>query len=422
MEHREAGERDRMPLRHRAENILAGRMAFSLMIVAFYLLGRNLQIPWTIRSDEAMNGIQGLSLEILGNSRSRTSLFSLGLMPWVTSMIIVQVFQKLSRDRHEKKSPAKANRIMLILTMVIAVLQAGINAAEMEYKSFPGISRTVLQVLTAVVLIAGSFAIKWLSNRNTEWGVGGQGLLIAINTLGSFGRTGAAFRNEVFSAESVGEAVLLTGKAALLILVILILLLAMEGAEFRTTVRRVTINNRYADDDYIAVRLNPVGTMPVMYVMSVFTLPYYGLKLLDRMMPNRAWIQRGMQILNLNAASGVIIFAVVLWGLTVVLSEIFVGPEDIADSLMRQGDYLDDLEPGRQTRSYLAGQTRIAAFFSAAVTGALVLPMLWFHAVRGSFSSFYMAPMTVMILAGMVMSILEEVKVYRTMEQYRPFL
>lgn len=411
-----------MPLRHRTENILAGRMAFSLMIVAFYLLGRNLQIPWTIRSDEAMNGIQGLSLEILGNSRSRTSLFSLGLMPWVTSMIIVQVFQKLSRDRHEKKSPAKANRIMLILTMVIAVLQAGINAAEMEYKSFPGISRTVLQVLTAVVLIAGSFAIKWLSNRNTEWGVGGQGLLIAINTLGSFGRTGAAFRNEVFSAESVGEAVLFTGKAALLILVILILLLAMEGAEFRTTVRRVTINNRYADDDYIAVRLNPVGTMPVMYVMSVFTLPYYGLKLLDRMMPNRAWIQRGMQILNLNAASGVIIFAVVLWGLTVVLSEIFVGPEDIADSLMRQGDYLDDLEPGRQTRSYLAGQTRIAAFFSAAVTGALVLPMLWLHAVRGTFSSFYMAPMTVMIPAGMVMSILEEVKVYRTMEQYRPFL
>ena len=411
-----------MPLRHRTENILAGRMAFSLMIVAFYLLGRNLQIPWTIRSDEAMNGIQGLSLEILGNSRSRTSLFSLGLMPWVTSMIIVQVFQKLSRDRHEKKSPAKANRIMLILTMVIAVLQAGINAAEMEYKSFPGISRTVLLVLTAVVLIAGSFAIKWLSNRNTEWGVGGQGLLIAINTLGSFGRTGAAFRNEVFSAESVREAVLLTGKAALLILVILILLLAMEGAEFRTTVRRVTINNRYADDDYIAVRLNPVGTMPVMYVMSVFTLPYYGLKLLDRMMPNRAWIQRGMQILNLNAASGVIIFAVVLWGLTVVLSEIFVGPEDIADSLMRQGDYLDDLEPGRQTRSYLAGQTRIAAFFSAAVTGALVLPMLWLHAVRGSFSSFYMAPMTVMILAGMVMSLLEEVKVYRTMEQYRPFL
>lgn len=411
-----------MPLRHRTENILAGRMAFSLMIVAFYLLGRNLQIPWTIRSDEAMNGIQGLSLEILGNSRSRTSLFSLGLMPWVTSMIIVQVFQKLSRDRHEKKSPAKANRIMLILTMVIAVLQAGINAAEMEYKSFPGISRTVLLVLTAVVLIAGSFAIKWLSNRNTEWGVGGQGLLIAINTLGSFGRTGAAFRNEVFSAESVREAVLLTGKAALLILVILILLLAMEGAEFRTTVRRVTINNRYADDDYIAVRLNPVGTMPVMYVMSVFTLPYYGLKLLDRMMPNRAWIQRGMQILNLNAKSGVIIFAVVLWGLTVVLSEIFVGPEEIADSLMRQGDYLDDLEPGRQTRSYLAGQTRIAAFFSAAVTGVLVLPMLWLHAVRGSFSSFYMAPMTVMILAGMVMSLLEEVKVYRTMEQYRPFL
>lgn len=411
-----------MPLRHRTENILAGRMAFSLMIVAFYLLGRNLQIPWTIRSDEAMNGIQGLSLEILGSSRSRTSLFSLGLMPWVTSMIIVQVFQKLSRDRHEKKSPAKANRIMLILTMVIAVLQAGINAAEMEYKSFPGISRTVLLVLTAVVLIAGSFAIKWLSNRNTEWGVGGQGLLIAINTLGSFGRTGAAFRNEVFSAESVREAVLLTGKAALLILVILILLLAMEGAEFRTTVRRVTINNRYADDDYIAVRLNPVGTMPVMYVMSVFTLPYYGLKLLDRMMPNRAWIQRGMQILNLNAKSGVIIFAVVLWGLTVVLSEIFVGPEEIADSLMRQGDYLDDLEPGRQTRSYLAGQTRIAAFFSAAVTGVLVLPMLWLHAVRGSFSSFYMAPMTVMILAGMVMSLLEEVKVYRTMEQYRPFL
>lgn len=422
MKREKAGQQARMPARHRTENILAGRMAFSLIIVAFYLFGRNLQIPWTVRSGETVNGIQGLSLEILGNSRSRTSLFSLGLMPWVTSMIIVQVFQRLTRERHEKKSPARANRVMLILTIVIAVLQAGINAAEMEYKAYPGVGRTALCVLTALILIAGSFVIKWLSNRNTEWGVGGQGLLIAINTLGSFGRTGTVFLNRISSAGSAGAAVLLTGKAVLGILVILIPLLVMEGAEFRTTVRRVTINNQYAEDDYIAIRLNPVGTMPVMYVMSVFTLPYYGLKLLNRMMPGKAWIRRGLEILNLNAVSGVIIFAVVLWVLTILLSEIFVGPEDIADSLMRQGDYLDNLEPGRPTKSYLARQTRIAAFFSAAVTSALVLPMLWLHAKRGSFASFYTVPMTIMILAGMVMSILEEMQVYRTMEQYRPFL
>lgn len=406
-----------------SHRLLLGRASYALLIMAVYLLGRTIQIPWVVPEiADTQEGIQGLVASILGSSRDKTSLFSLGLMPWIAAMVVVQVFQHLTKDRKEKRSQARANWVMLILAAGIAALQAWMNAADMEYHSVSGVSPGTLQVMTALLLLAGSFVIKWLSDRNTQWGIGGQGLLIVINTLGSLARMVVSYLATAFVAESMQGLIKKLLIGALTCLVITTMMLFMEGTEFRTTVRRVLINNQYADRDYIAIRMNPVGTMPVMYVMSIFTVPYYALKLLDRLRPGTAWVQRGLRDLNLNTVPGVIIFGVILWLLTMVLAAIFVQPGEIAENLRRQGDFLDSIEPGKPTVRYLTGQTRIASVLSAAVSSALVLPMLYIHAKWGSYSAFYTMPMTVMILAGMVMSILEELKVYRTMEQYRMFL
>ncbi len=276
--------------------------------------------------------------------------------------------------------------------------------------------------MTAALLLTGSFVIKWLSDRNTQWGIGGQGLLIAINTMGSLARMALSYLTTAYIAGGLYELreKLLIG--TLTCLVITIVMLLMEGTEFRTTVRRVLINNRYAEKDYVAIRMNPVGTMPVMYVMSILTVPYYALKLLDHLRPGQEWVQQGLRDLDLNTVPGVAVFGVILWLLTMVLAAIFVQPGEIAENLQRQGDYLDGIEPGKPTARHLTRQTRTAAVVSAAVSSALVLPMLYVHARWGSYSAVYTMPMTVMLLVGMVMSILEERKVYCTMEQYRMFL
>ena len=186
--------------------------------------------------------------------------------------------------------------------------------------------------------------------------------------------------------------------------------------------RRIGINNLYAADDYIAIRLTPAGTMPVMYVMSFFTLPYYVLLILRIFLPGSAWIDEGLSVLNLNQTAGVWIFGGLLLVLTVVLSVIMVGPGEIARNLEQQGDYLDYMEPGRETALHLFGQTVTAALFSGVVTWLLVIPPLFARAAQGSSSGLYMAPMTIMVAAGMAAELLEEAKVYRTMESYRPFL
>ncbi len=399
------------------------REAYALLITGVYLLGRTIPIPWVVPAvTDVQDGIQGLVAGILGSSRDKTSLFSLGLMPWIAAMVVVQVFQHLTSDRKEKRSQARANRITVILAMGIAVLQAWMNAGEMEYRAVDGISKGTLQVMTAALLLTGSFVIKWLSDRNTQWGIGGQGLLIAINTLGSLARMALSYLTTAYIAGGLYELreKLLIG--TLTCLVIAIVMLLMEGTEFRTTVRRVLINNRYAEKDYVAIRMNPVGTMPVMYVMSILTVPYYALKLLDHLRPGQEWVQQGLRDLDLNTVPGVAVFGVILWLLTMVLAAIFVQPGEIAENLQRQGDYLDGIEPGKPTARHLTRQTRTAAVVSAAVSSALVLPMLYVHARWGSYSAVYTMPMTVMLLVGMVMSILEERKVYCTMEQYRMFL
>ena len=402
----------------RGHSILRGRIEYSALIVLVYLLGRSIPIPWVVyqEPENVGNGIQALIGSFLGSSISTTSLFSLGLTPWVTAMVVVSVFQKTVQDKTQKRSPGQSNRKILVLASFLAVVQALIGAGKMQYRPYGNLWVTELWLLTAAVLVGGSFLIRWLVGRNTAWGVGGQALIILVNILGNL-RTMAA---EVIRTAGERPVRLLLILAAGLVIVLAMLFL--EGGEFRNTVRRIGINNLYAADDYIAIRLTPAGTMPVMYVMSFFTLPYYVLLVLRIFLPGSAWIDEGLSVLNLNQTAGVWIFGGLLLVLTVVLSVIMVGPGEIARNLEQQGDYLDYMEPGRETALHLFGQTVTAALFSGVVTWLLVIPPLFVRAAQGSSSGLYMAPMTIMVAAGMAAELLEEARVYRTMESYRPFL
>ena len=402
----------------RGHSILRGRIEYSALIVLLYLLGRSIPIPWVVyqEPENVGNGIQALIGSFLGSSISTTSLFSLGLTPWVTAMVVVSVFQKTVQDKTQKRSPGQSNRKILVLASFLAVVQALIGAGKMQYRPYGNLRATELWLLTAVVLVGGSFLIRWLVGRNTAWGIGGQALIILVNILGNL-RTMAA---EVIRTAGERPVRLLLILAAGLVIVLAMLFL--EGGEFRNTVRRIGINNLYAADDYIAIRLTPAGTMPVMYVMSFFTLPYYVLLVLRIFLPGSAWIDEGLSVLNLNQTAGVWIFGGLLLVLTVVLSVIMVGPGEIARNLEQQGDYLDYMEPGRETALHLFGQTVTAALFSGVVTWLLVIPPLFARAAQGSSSGLYMAPMTIMVAAGMAAELLEEARVYRTMESYRPFL
>ena len=402
----------------REHSILRGRIEYSVLIVLVYLLGRSIPIPWVVyqEPENVGNGIQALIGSFLGSSISTASLFSLGLTPWVTAMVVVSVFQKTVQDKTQKRSPGQSNQKILVLASFLAVVQALISAGKMQYRPYGNLRVTELWLLTAAVLVGGSFLIRWLVGRNTAWGIGGQALIILVNILGNL-RTMAA---ELIRTAGERPARLLLILAAGLVIVLAMLFL--EGGEFRNTVRRIGINNLYAADDYIAIRLTPAGTMPVMYVMSFFTLPYYALIVLRIFLPGSAWIDEGLSVLNLNQTVGVWIFGGLLLVLTVVLSVIMVGPGEIARNLEQQGDYLDYMEPGRETALHLFGQTVTAALFSGVVTWLLVIPPLFVRAVQGSSSGLYMAPMTIMVATGMAAEILEEARVYRTMESYRPFL
>ena len=428
--------------------ILRERMAYSGILMLVYLLGRSIPIPWVEyqRAEPAGEGIQAVAMSFLGSSTGKTSLFSLGLMPWVTAMVMVTVFQKTAADKTEKKSPGRANRITLSLALLFAVGQSLVQAAGMTYRPWGNLRVTDLWLLTSAVLIGGSCLIRWLVGRNQTYGVGGQTLIILVNILGNLKTTASEVLQSLFEVAgagsgpqgaqadrhdfwgitvSAGQAGQMAGivlAAAGAFLAVCAVMVFLEGAEFRNTVRRVGINNLYAQDDYIAIRLFPAGTMPVMYVMSLFTIPYYVLRILQLFWPDRAWMEQGIAVLNLNNTAGVLIFGGFLLALTAVLSMIFVSPGEIARNLEQQGDYIDYLEPGRETAWRLRGETLTAAFIGGMSSCLLMIPPLLVRAWTGSRSGIYMAPMTVMVAAGMALELLEEAKVYRTMENYRPFL
>ncbi len=418
------GSRNRSNCKRENDHILRGRMLYSVCIVLVYILGRSIPIPWAVQAERPAygSGVQALIGSFLGSSVSSASVFSLGLTPWVTSMVLVSVFQKTVEDKTQPKSPVLANRATLLLATVLAILQAGISAGNLQYRAWGDLRPAELQVMTTAVLVTGSFLIRWLVGRNTSWGIGGQSLLILVNVLGNLRVVLAEYTGAAAAADTGWKTagMLIAGMGAVILIYLIMVLL--EGGEFRNTVRRVGINNKYAEDDYLAIRLMPVGTMPVMYVMSFFTLPYYVLLILNVFLPGREWIEKGLAVLNLNQTAGVFLFGGILLVLTTVLALIFVGPGEIARSLERQGDFLDYMEPGKETARRLRGQTLAAALLSGAATWVMIIPPLLVRAMRGADSGIYMAPMTIMMAAGMAAELLEEAKVYKAMESYEPFM
>lgn len=335
---------------------LIQKMFFTLIIMAIYLIGRELPL-YGVNLDayEALRGnTEDLIMQTIGGDRYKTSILALGISPFMFSTLFVQMAVAFKNaDSKSHTSPKKVTRATLNLMLVWACIQAYFTANSTFYIYEGGVELTIAKLISAAQMVTGAFVILWLATRNGKYGIGGQTILIYVNILDSVVNT--VRYTKLADLKLIGT----------ISVVALLFTIIFENTEYRIPMQRISIHNIYSDKNYIPIKLNPIGMMPVMFSSAFFALPVYVLSALNSLLPENETISYLHDNMNTSCTLGIGVYIVVLYVITIVFSFVFISPKNLAESLQKSGDSITGLRAGKKTRRYIGIRVFIISIFSA---------------------------------------------------------
>lgn len=396
----------------RKDSILKYKLLYTALVLFIYLLGKNLPLYGIELSAYANQTLDTATLLIQAISGDvyRRSVFALGISPYMMASILVQMVVAFrSADAKARISPKKKNYIMLELTLIFALFQAVLQVRNLSF-AVTGQRLMLAQVVSVVEMIAGAMIILWLSEQNKKYGVGGQTALIFVNIL-----EGIVAILTKGSMESLVIPLLIS-------LIVIMIMVILENAEKRIPVQRISIHNIYADKNYLAIKLNPIGVMPVMFSTAFFMLPQLLVTGLEWLFPGQETIIWWQENLVLTKPLGVIVYIVILYALTIGFSRVFLNPTETTEQFLKSGDSLVGIHAGRDTKRYLSRNiTRISLFSATALSLCLSVPMVM--QLNGYMDNSLSAlPTSIMMLTGIWSNLYREVLSIRDMDAYEPFI
>jgi preprotein translocase subunit SecY len=408
---------------------LRARLLYTFGIILLYRLGKYVSLPGIDPSqlsqlkNQTSSGIMGLLDMFSGGAFSQASVFALGIMPYISASIVVQLlgivfpyFQKLQKEGESGRR--KMNQYTRYLTVGILLLQAPtylVNLhAQLPASAFI-LTGTFFTVSSVIILTAGTIFVMWLGEKITDKGIGnGISLIIMI---GIIARLPANF---VFEAgvrlNGAGGMVGLVVEILFLFVVILGTILLVQGTR-RVPVqyaRRIVGNKQYGGvRQYIPLKVNAAGVMPIIFAQAIMMLPI---------------IIAGYS----NSGSGFIVAFSNMYGfwynlVTAILIILFtyfytaitINPVQMAEDMKKNGGFIPGIKPGRKTVEFLDSiMSRITlpgSFFLAIVA---ILPSIAVKAtVSPQFAQFY-GGTTLLILVGVILDTLQQIESHLLMRHY----
>ena len=366
---------------------LRARLLFVLFALLVYRIGTHIPVPG-INPDQLRNlfeanqgGVLDLFNMFSGGALERMSILALGVMPYITSSIIMNLVTMMYPALNQLRKEGQAGRRKITQytrygTFLIALIQGIALTGTLAAQGLAFISDFGFWFVSVVTLVTGALFMMWLGEQITERGVGnGISLLIFAGIVSGF--PGAV--GQSFEAARQGDIniIALLGVAIIGIAIVGFVVFVESGQ------RRVTVN--YAKRQQgrrtyqpqstpLPFKINMAGVIPAIFASSLLLAPasiaqWFG------QAPNMGWLQEVALILSPGRPLYIMLFAGGIIFFSFFYTAIMMDPKEIADNLKRQGAYVPGIRPGQQTASYLDDViTRLTLFGSIYVTAVCLLP------------------------------------------------
>ncbi len=417
---------------------LKARILTTLGLLLVYRLGSFVVLPGIIPSElidsnlqsQTSGGVMGLLDMFSGGAFSNASIFALGIMPYISASIVVQLmgiavpyFQRLQREG--ESGHRKINQITRYLTVVILILQGFAYLANLNVQvpasAFAVDPTGILFKLTSIVLLAaGTMFVMWLGERITDRGIGnGISLIIMIGIIARLPHSAVAeFASRIGVDSTNGGPVMLLIELVILFFVFAGTILLVQGTR-RIPVqyaKRIVGNKQYGGvRQYIPLKVNAAGVMPIIFAQAIMFIPITVAGFVDSESATGFAAVFG----NFEGFWYNFTFAVLIIVFTYFYTAITINPTQMAEDMKRNGGFIPGIKPGRKTVEYIDSVmskiTLPGSFFLAMVA---ILPAFAMMAgVESSFAQFY-GGTSLLILVGVVLDTLQQVESHLLMRHY----
>lgn len=395
-------------------NFFVPKFLWTMFILITYMIGSAIPIPLGGTMAEAKsNYVLQLASNATGGDISNLTLLSLGLGPWMSSMIIWQVLVMIKPlglgSLSERESGYLRNILILFLSIVQSIGIVLSFKMNVDYETKVGV---------VIMLIAGGFLTVWLAYLNAAKGVGGSMLIMLFKMItGVEQQLGETFK--MLSKISNGKWIMVLVALAILILVIMSVI--MERSEYRIPVTRVMINNDLNKDSYIPIKVNNGGGMAIMFAMSLFMIVNYLLQIIAHHFPV-GFLKTFAKGVSMYSFAGATLYVIVLFALAIMFGFVNIDAGQIAEGLRNSGDYIKNVKPGKDTKRYL---TKYVAFFS--IVGSIYITLvaggpLYIGAIQPKYAKVVMIPGIAMMSFGMIFNVQEQIRAAKSLYSYKKWI
>lgn len=411
---------------------LKDKIVYTLLLLLVYRIGSHIVLPGvdpnglTQLGEKAKGGLLGIFDSFAGGAFSSASIFALGIMPYISASIFMQLMtilvpqlQKLQKEGESGRK--KINQWTRYLTVIVTLFQASAYVTYLRDPNVAGgaisqaLSATTFWALTTIILTAGTLFVMWLGERITDKGLGnGTSLIIMIGILARFPQAVAAEFDSKMNRGGGGLLIFMI-EIAVLIAIIMGLIVLVQG------VRKIAINyakqivgNRQFGGarQFLPIKVNSAGVMPIIFAQAIMFLPTL--------------------LVGFNATKGIaatlsdhgniwymVIYSILVIGFTFLYTALIFNPKQIADNLKQNNGFIPGVKPGQPTADYIGSVmdkiTLPGAIFLAFVG---ILPGIAKNVnVTSGFSTFF-GGTSLLIMVGVILDTLQQIETHLLMRQY----
>ncbi|AGK70254.1 preprotein translocase subunit SecY [Streptococcus cristatus] len=369
------------------------KILFTLFIILVFRIGTTITVPGI--NAKALNSLSDLPfLNMLslvsGNAMRNFSVFALGVSPYITASIVVQLLQMdllpkfVEWGKQGEVGRRKLNQATRYISLVLAFVQSiGITAG------FATLSRTKLvanpnwqtYLLIGALLTTGSVIVTWLGEQITDKGYGnGVSMIIFAGIVSGIPGMIKGIYEDYFvniPSDRLNSSLIFVGILIVAVLVIIYFTTFVQQAEYKIPIQYTKIAQGAPSSSYLPLKVNPAGVIPVIFASSITAAPAAIFQFVSAMGYNASWVRTAQSLLATTTISGMFTYALLIILFTFFYTFVQINPEKTAENLQKSGAYIPGVRPGKGTEEYMSKLLRRLATVGSLFLGIItIIPIL----------------------------------------------
>ena len=370
------------------------KILFTIFIVFVFRIGTSITVPWV--NANSLNALSGLSfLNMLslvsGNAMKNFSVFALGVSPYITASIVVQLLQMdllpkfVEWGKQGEVGRRKLNQATRYIALVLAFVQsvgitAGFNALSGAKLLTVPLTPQVFLIIGGI-LTAGSMIVTWLGEQITDKGYGnGVSMIIFAGIVASIPDMIKGIYVDYFvnvPSSRLTSSLIFVAILIIAVLVIVYFTTYVEQAKYKIPIQYTKVAQGAPSSSYLPLKINPAGVIPVIFASSITAAPAAILQFVSASGLNWEWVKTAQELVSTSTPSGVALYALLIILFTFFYTFVQINPEKAAENLQKSGAYIHGVRPGKGTEEYMSKLLRRLATVGSLFLGVIsILPIV----------------------------------------------